>query len=327
MKLKFYMICMLLPFVATTAFSQAKKPTIMVVPSETLCMEKDFTTTYDDYGTTVKAVDYERAALDGEIRLVIAKIGEMMAERSFPLERLDATIRNIETSGAKLQYMSSRNGGSASVSPLEKIMQTARPDIRLELYYKVNQTGPRKSVSFEMTGIDAYTNVQVASASGVGEPSFSSSTDLLLQEAVLTRIDQFCSQLQSHFDDMFANGREVSVSFRCSDECEFDFYTQVDGIDLCEIIEDVMSEKTVQGRYNLQTQDDRVLVFNRVRIPLQNESGRAIDANNWVRRDVVRALKAKMLVNPDDKSPQAPVKLEMNPKIYNEGLGMVTVMF
>ena len=318
---------MLLSLVAATAFSQAKKPTIMVIPSETLCLEKNCTTTYDDYGTTRQAADYERAALDGEIRLVIAKIGEMMAERSFPLERLDATIRNITTSGAKLQYMTNRDGSTASVSPLEKIMQTARPDIRLELYYKVNSVGPKKSISFEMTGIDAYTNVQVASASGVGKPSFNAPTDLLLQEAVITRIDQFCEQLQMHFDDMFANGREITVSFRCGDDCPFDFYTQVDGVDFCEIIEDVMTEKTVQGRYNLQTQDDRVLIFNRVRIPLQNESGRAIDANNWVRRDLMRAVKAKLLVNPDDKSSQAPMKLEANPKIFNEGLGAVTVLF
>ena len=88
-----------------------------------------------------------------------------------------------------------------------------------------------------------------------------------------------------------------------------------------------MSEKTVSGRYNTKTQDDRVLEFNRVRIPMVNESGRGIDANGWVRREVLRALKSKLLVNPDDKSSQAPMKLEVNPKVYNQGLGSVVVMF
>lgn len=307
------------------AYSQAKKPTIMVVPSDTWCIENGFTVDFDDYGTIKKMPDHQAAVLDGEMRLAIAKIGEMMSDRGFPLERLDATFKAIEETQGKLKYMSGRDGGQIVQTPLEKIMQTARPDIKMEIYYKVNQMGPMKSVTFELTGIDPYTRTQVASASGVGEPDAATETALMLQSSVNNHIERFAEQLQAHFDDLFANGREIFVEFRITDMSDFDFYSEVDGMDLCEVIEDLMAEKTVNGRYNLLPQDDRVMSFNRVRIPLFiNE--RAVDAQGWVRRDLVRALKKRMMVNPDDTGSNPEMKLNINPKVINEGLGRVTVI-
>ncbi len=316
----------MLLLVATAAFSQAKKPTIMVVPSKSICVEKGFTVQFEQDGYSTTHPDYERAVLDGDIRLVVAKIGEMMAERGFPLERLDATMDNIKTSEARLANMTNREGDVAQMSPLEQIMNTARPDIRLEIYYKLNVTGPRKSVTFEMSGIDAYTNVQVASASGTGAQSFSTEVPLMLQAAVLDYIDQFCNQLQMHFDDLLTNGREVSVEFRCAENTEFDFYTSVDGNDLCDILEDVIYDNTVGGRYNLQTQDDRVLGFTRVRIPIYNDRGRPLDARRWA-VNVVREVKRSLQVNPDDNSSAAAMKLPVDPKVQSLGLGRVQIMF
>ena len=322
-----YSFVLLFSLVGTIAFSQAKKPTIMVVPSDTWCIEHGYTVDFDNFGTIEKKPDHKAAVLDSEMRLIVAKIGEIMSGQGFPLERLDATFKAVEATDGKLQYMVGRDGGQIVQTPLEKIMQTARPDIQLEVYYKLSKVGPMQSLTFEITGIDPYTRTQVASASGSTEPKPSSAVEvpLLLQEGVHTHMDQFCAQLQSHFDDLFANGREIFVDFRITDASDFDFYSLVDGIDFCEFIEDLMAEKTVNGRFNLLVQDERVLTFNRVRIPMYvNE--RAVDAQGWVRRELVRELRKRLMVDPQQSGSNPEMKLNINPKVIHEGLGRVTVI-
>ena len=38
---------------------------------------------------------------------------------------------------------------------------------------------------------------------------------VLLEEAVVDKMDAFVSQLQKHFDDLMANGREVALESVC----------------------------------------------------------------------------------------------------------------
>ena len=86
-----------------------------------------------------------------------------------------------------------------------------------------------------------------------------------------------------------------------------------------------MAEKTVNGRFNLLVQDERVLTFNRVRIPMYvNE--RAVDAQGWVRRELVRELRKRLMVDPQQSGSNPEMKLNINPKVIHEGLGRVTVI-
>ncbi len=321
-----YTLVLLFSLMGTIAFSQAKKPTIMVVPSDTWCIEKGYTVDFDNYGTIEKKPDHEAAVLDPEMRLVVAKIGEMMSQNDYPLERLDATFKAIETTEGKLKYMTGRDGGQIVQSPLERVMQTARPDIQLEFYYKENKLGPMHSVSFEMTAIDPYTRTQVASSSGTSEMEGSATElQMMLQKEISKHFEVFSGQLQAHFNDLFNNGREIFVDFRITDASDFDFYSLVDGGDFCEVIEDIMAEKTVNGRFNLLTQDERVMSFNRVRIPMFLND-RAVDAQGWVRRELVRELRRRMMVDPQASGSNPEMKLNINPKVIHEGLGRVTVI-
>ena len=48
-------------FLNMAAFSQAKKPTIMVVPSDVWCIQNNFSSTYDNQGVQETIPDYNRA--------------------------------------------------------------------------------------------------------------------------------------------------------------------------------------------------------------------------------------------------------------------------
>jgi hypothetical protein len=269
---------------AATVFGQAKKPTIMVVPSDVWCTQNNFMMTYDNQGTEVRIPDYKKAMqTDGNLLLVISKINTMMADRGFPLKNLETVLKDIEQMRAEDNMTSSKSSGaSIAESPLDILKRTAKADIIMQLTYTVNTQGPRKYITFVLQGLDAYTDKQIAGAQGSGQPSISADLPVLLEEAVLAHIDNFNAQLQSHFDDLLANGREVTVRIRVWDSSPVDLEQEYNGKELAEIIDDWMARYTVNGRYSNSDGSENFILFEQVRIPLYTETGKAMDTRQFV---------------------------------------------
>lgn len=273
-------------FVCATLFAQAKKPTIMVVPSDNWCVQNGYTQKFDNMGTEMTLPDY-RAALqqNSDLLLAISKINEMMAEREFPLKNLESSLKTLMNQEAEDAMLTNKEGGGVAESPIDKLKKVAKADIWMQLTYTVNQVGPKRSLTFNLQGLDAYTDKQIAGASGTSEPSFTSELAILIEQAVLMHIDNFNAQLQSHFDDIFANGREIVVRIKTWDDAGFDLEEEFDGDELGMIIEDWMSDNTVHGRFNTTDATENMMLFEQVRIPLEMEEDgkvRQVDARRWV---------------------------------------------
>lgn len=273
-------------FVCATLFAQAKKPTIMVVPSDNWCVQNGYTQKFDNMGTEMILPDY-RAALQqsSDLLLAISKINEMMAEREFPLKNLESSLKTLMNQEAEDAMLTNKEGGGVAESPIDKLKKVAKADIWMQLTYTVNQVGPKRSLTFNLQGLDAYTDKQIAGASGTSEPSFTSELAILIEQAVLMHIDNFNAQLQSHFDDIFANGREIVVRIKTWDDAGFDLEEEFDGDELGMIIEDWMSDNTVHGRFNTTDATENMMLFEQVRIPLEMEEDgkvRQVDARRWV---------------------------------------------
>lgn len=270
--------------VSLSAFSQAKKPTIMVVPSDNWCVRNNFMTVYDNMGTRMKIPDYRTALQEStELLNVISKINEMMTERGFPLKNLESVMKTLQSQSAEDAMLTSKTGADANESPIDKLKKVAKADIIMQLTWSVNQTGPKRSITFNLQGLDAYTDKQIAGASGTGQPSFSAELPVLLEEAVLAHIDNFNAQLQKHFDDLFANGREVSLRVMTFSSFNGDLESEYDGKELSEIIETWVSDNTVKGRFSLTDATENTMLFEQVRIPLYDTSNRAVDTRAWAR--------------------------------------------
>jgi hypothetical protein len=104
-----------------------------------------------------------------------------------------------------------------------------------------------------------------------------------LEEAVLSHLDNFNTQLQSHFDDMFDNGREIILRIKTWDSFDGDLESEYGNKELSEIIEDWVSDNTVQNRFGLSDATAVTMLFEQVRIPLYDERNRAVDARSWAR--------------------------------------------
>jgi hypothetical protein len=311
--MKKYALLSILLLSAIIGFSQAKKPTIMVIPSDNWCIKNGYVQSQDVMGTIKTFPDYKAAVQnDTELLMVLSKINTLMADRGFPLKNLESVLKTLETQSAEVSLLNSKSGADLAESPIDVLTRTANADIIIQLTYVVNTVGPKKSITFMLQGLDAYTNKQIAGAQGTGQPSFSTELTVLLEEAVISYIDDFNSRLQSHFNDLFANGREVALQVRVFNGAAFDIEQEFDWkgkkLECGEIIEDWVADNTVQKRYSLSSSSENRMIFEQVRIPLFDDRDRPMDTRRWV-----RDLRTMLTGAPFN----TPVK------IYTRGLGEV----
>jgi hypothetical protein len=267
------------------AFSQAKKPTLMILPSDNWCEQRLFMTTFDNQGTKQKVPNYKQAFQeDTEIGQVISKIGSLMIDRGFPLKDVEQELKAIEARSAEDNMTSSTaSGSSISESPLDKLKNKAKADIVIQIWWKVNRTDQGKSVSFVLEAFDAYTSKRIAASTGNGSPNATDIVPVLLQNAIVANIDPFVAQLQAHFDDMFTNGREILLTVKRWNSWDKNLETEIDGEELTDHINTWLQKNTVKGRFNMSDATENTVRFDQVRIPLYDANGNAIDARQFAK--------------------------------------------
>ena len=270
-----------------TVMGQAKLPKLMVVPSDVWCHENHCMMSYDVMGEEVMIPDYKKALQTSrELMNVIGKINTLMADRGFPLQDLSQTVKSIERTSQENSVLRTKTSGATlAESPVDKLRRTARADIILEVDWGVNTSGPKRSVTYNLRGLDAYSNKQVAGAEGTGAPSFSADIPVLIEEAIQNHMDPFTAQLRQHFDDLLENGREVTIELQVPDNGQdVDFETEYNGKELSEIIDDWMADNTVQHRFTKNDGTENYLLFEQVRIPVYRPNGMAMDADHFARQ-------------------------------------------
>ena len=278
-------LSLLLLLVASSAFSQAKKPTLMVVPSDVWCNKNGYMATFDNQGTQQKVPDYKAALQnDADLLLVIGTINTLMADRGFPLKNLESVLKSIEQRMAEDNMtVSKTSGAELAESPLDHLRRTAKANIIMQITWTVNTVGPKRSVTYNLQGIDSYTDKQIAGAQGTGNPTFTAETPVLLEEAVLAHMDNFCFQLQSYFDNLVDKGREISLDIRVFDTGEIDLETEFNGVELTEILDEWMYANTVNHMFNKSDASENYIQYEQVRIPLYKTNGATMDAEGFVR--------------------------------------------
>ena len=308
--MKRLLILLFVVLITTLVFSQAKKPTLMVVPSDLYCNQHGYMQTFSNQGSTEMVPDYKKALQnDSQLLTAITVIGQMMADRGFPLKLMEQELKNLNQESAEDALLTSKSGADVAESPVDRLKKRSKSDIILQVTWLVNRTGPKYSLTFNLQGIDAYTNKQIAACQGTGDPTFTAELPVLLEESIANHLETFTTQLQNHFDDMFENGREITLRVKKWEDSEFDLESEFDGTELSDIIEDWISANTVKGRFNTTDATENYMYFEQVRIPLYDQNQRAMDARRWT-RDLINKLKTYGV----------PAKLMM------KGLGQATIV-
>lgn len=289
-------------------FGQAKKPTIIILPSDNWCEQRYFMTEIENQGTVNKIPNYKQAFQeDTEIGQVISKIGELMVSRGFPLKDAEQELKTIDLRNSENNMtLSSTSGSSITESSLDKLKNRTKADILIQIWWKVSKTDKGKIVSFILEAFDTYTSKIIASSSGSGTPNNNDIVPVILEKAVLANFDLFTSQLQIHFDDMFKNGREIILTVRKWNIWDKNLETEIDGKEITDYINKWMKDNTINKRFTMADASENMIRFDQVRIPLYNADNEPIDARQFA-KGLQKYLKA------------APFNFEV--KIMTRGLG------
>jgi hypothetical protein len=300
--------------ISSLSFSQAKKPTLMILPSDNWCEQRYFMTEFDNQGTKQKVPNYKQAFQeDTEIGQVISKIGSLMIDRGFPLKDAEQELKAIEArTSEENMTTSSASGSSISESPLDKLKNKAKADIIIQIWWKVSKTDNGKVISFVLEAFDAYTSKRIAASTGNGSPNNTEIVPVLLQNAIQANIDPFVSQLQAHFDDMFNNGREITLTLKKWSSWDKDFETEIDDKEITDYVNEWLQKNTVKNRFNMSDASENKIRCEQVRIPLYDSNNNPIDARQFA-KGMQKYFKA------------APFNFEV--KLMTRGLGEAILVF
>lgn len=281
--MKKQLLSLLLIASSITIFSQIKKPTVIIFPEDNWMVENGFADKIDNQGEVDYDFKYRQAfAENSEIGYAIKKVEQLMADRGFLFKSLEQSLKSIKRRAGKRALMQSKtSSASVKTSAYKEALSQAKADIVVKINYKITNIGAKKQLRYELNAYDAYTNVNIGGASGVGNPEYESDIAVLIDEAAVDKIDAFTAALQNYFEDMLTNGRQIAITIEPFEGCGIDLETEFDGIELKSIIKKWLSQNTVNGRFSTGDQEADILDFPEVRIPLYNESGIAIDAHDF----------------------------------------------
>lgn len=243
-------ICALFMSVSIFAQNSAKKPRLVVIPSDNLMLKLGCLQQTDDMGASARIPDYSKALLNDDLRAAISKIGEIFQTTyNYPLTDLNQQLNKIK-------------GKGAGVIPV---------DVRLELNYNIKSSGPRKILYFELMGFDQYSSKQIAAASGESAPAIGGTLTNLLQEAVLAKADKFVADIQTFFDNAARNGRESMLTIKS--ECEADLSKGI-----LKWTEEWLNQNCVKGAFSTDNVEPQLIEISQSMMPLVDTNGNAIDA-------------------------------------------------
>lgn len=284
---RFLVFSSLILLFVISVFSQAKKPTIMVIPSDVWCYNNGYMQEFDNLGTKTMVPNYELALQTNmDLKVAISTVNTLMADNDFPLKDMEQAIKSLKASEARRNMSQSKGGATIAESPKDALLRTAQPDIVLELTWDFEVTGPKKTITCVLEGKDSYTSKSIGGKTVTGRPSFSSSIQAQIQEAIAAgTIVELCNALQRHFNDLFENGREVTMEVLTWDNGSgIDLETEYNGMELAEIIDEWMDKNTLNGRYSKLAGSENFISYEQVRIPLYKENGGAMDCESFIRQ-------------------------------------------
>ena len=224
-------------------------PKIMVIP---------YVTEGVDIRTTIES--------DPNIRLVLSKIREAFDRRNYTTIDFESRLKAQSVNNALAQ------GAQHDLKSM--IVQGAGADIYVETEYILNESSSGNSVKVMMKACDVSTGAALASKDAFSGQFYTTDIGRLAGAAAEKVSDEFLSVIQSKFDDIVANGRSIAVDFTVDAAAAVNLQSEVGGMELADLITDWIADHAYQNNYHVQGLTEVELIFDDVRIPLQDANGR-----------------------------------------------------
>jgi hypothetical protein len=214
---------------------------------------------------------------DTEIGPDVSKIGQVLTNMGYSIKDAEQEIKSINTKTAEDNVTMSKSSGASLVeSPLDMLKRRIKCDILIQISWDISRSAGGNATTFTLEAFDSYTNKRIATSTGniQGQGSIPD----LLSTAVQKNVKPFDKQMDSWFADQKKNGREINLTIRCWDSWDNDLETEYNGEELTDCIQSWLQKNCVNGAFNLSDGTESFAQFEQVRIPLEDEKGKAMDA-------------------------------------------------
>lgn len=255
-----------------------QQPTIMVFPSDNLLKRLNCLEEFTQKGATSYNRRYQKAFVDEiDLKFVITGIQERFADRGFPLQDLEYTIKQLQTQRTQDQVE------NFDVDMKAQLLNTARPDIFLDLDYEFRKFGMYNKLIFIVNAIDAYTYKSIGSAQSDGVETSSNDLVKVIEEQIEMNMNNLQSLMMEHFQDLKTNGREITLRVKVENEAVNDMRRDKCGekLPIAMWTQNYVKKNSVNGMHRRDLVSAKEMKFNQIRIPLFDENGYPQAASDW----------------------------------------------
>lgn len=268
---------------------EAAPPKLMLLPSLAWCNDNGCVDITTRNGKERRRENYDKAFLNQKLDAVEKEFKSFMNSdgRSFPvLSYLEATSNSDDEDALDEMYEGAESGSGVGGSAFEDIMAAKgdAPDIYIKVNWSVDNIGLKKTITYSVDAVDAYSTKSVATITGTTAPVSQSTPDhILLMQGLRDQLSDFEGRLQNHFDDIQKNGREISLRLRMIDNGSgMKFTDEYGGKELGTIITDWVSDNTVNHQFTEKNSSRNAMSYDQVRVPIYDEYNRPQQAKQWV---------------------------------------------
>ena len=292
------------------------KPRIMIYPSDAWAInDKGYSKKTDNQnGGFTTTPDYEKAILDDEFMVANGSLSKLFLKRDYPPVDIKAEIDKINEE----KLISKFSDDQRQTSFIDQIINIAKPDIKISVYWKVNSKPPNFQLYYQLKAVDSYTGDVVSTADGNGPESRSALVGELIEQSVNDKMDDFINTFQTYFNKMDEEGRKVQLEITMSESftgnLDKEYSIEGESYPLKEIISAWMTENAKSEPNAVVTKTKMTL--KDIRIPLTK-------VNKLVKSGKPSAVNAASFLEDLKKYLK---KFEINSTVESRGLGLATIV-
>lgn len=282
MKLKNFLLTLIIALTSIGLSNAGAPPTVMFLPDRTWCTKNNYVDIQERNGKKRYTERYDDAFnMDSDLKNVIVQLNALLGDNG--INAKDYTTANeLDDEEENEEEFYDDNGEELALTPYEQALNKLRPDIIIRLGWDENKVGFNRSVSYRLEAVDSYSGKSIAQVTGeTASQKITIPLAAVLKNAAAEHMPQFLARLQSHFDDIQANGREITLSLRIGQDSDIDFDTMIEGKELSTIITDWVNDNTVNNVYSTRSSSSNRIQFEQMRIPFKDANGRVMQAKEF----------------------------------------------
>lgn len=271
MKLKNLILGVALTLISAASMQAGAPPTVMFLPDKTWCNANNYVNRTERNGKTRITENYDEAFLNSDLKNVITQLNNLLTENGLRPKTYGESAENDDDEEAEEEmFEGAQSGAGLESNSYDDVLNKLKPDIIIKLGWDQNKIGFSYTCSYRLEAVDTYSGKSIAAVTAE-TPTVKTTIPLAaaLKNAATEHMSNFASKLQEHFDDIQANGREITLTTRIIGNGDAtNFNTEFGGKELSTIIDDWIRDNTQNHVYSQRNATRNRMQFEQMRIPL-----------------------------------------------------------